>query len=57
MLKKTIRIRCGKKDQIVEIEEITEVLPNENGADKKFIRRLCKEQNHCEYRTVCPAIK
>ena len=57
MFKKTIRTQCDRKEQIVEIQEITEVLSSGNGADKKFIRRFCSEQNHCVYRTVCPVIK
>jgi len=57
MTSKKYTQQCPQKDKRVEIEETTEVLPNGNGADKKFIRRFCSEQNHCEYRTVCPAIK
>lgn len=57
MFRKRYRIQCVEMGKRVEIEEITEVLPNGNGADKKFIRRFCNEQNHCVYRTVCPVIK
>lgn len=57
MFKRVYFIQCSQKDKQVEIEEITEVLPNGNGADKKFIHRFCSDQNHCEFRTVCPAIK
>ena len=57
MTSKKYTQECPQKDKRVEIEEIIEILPNGNGADKKFIRRFCRDQKHCEFRTACPANK